>query len=274
VGLLAIPLWATWPALAVFAARLPPFELLALAYLVGAVLLWRLEPRNAAPRDTATRSWREFMPTLACAVGLCGSSALFIFATHRIPAAQAHLIAYLWPAMIVIIGGVLRVIRVNWRHLVGVALGFAGAAVLISGAPLEMSASGVVIALLSGLSWALYCLFRLRQGAAAGNVLTSACAVSAGVCALLHLATERTVLPDLGALLAAVSIGIFPLALANFAWDRGLRQGNSQLLAVMAYATPVLSALLLIAAGKAMATASLAIGAFMIAAAGLVSRDT
>ena len=62
------------------------------------------------------------------------------------------------------------------------------------------------------------------------------------------------------------------MALANFAWDQGLRRGNSRLLAVMAYGTPVVSALILIAAGIATATPTLFIGALMIVGAGLVSR--
>jgi len=80
-------------------------------------------------------------------------------------------------------------------------------------------------------------------------VLARCCAVSAPLCGVLHAAFELTVLPPAGAFLAAVAVGVAPLALANFAWDQGLRRGNGRLLAVMAYATPLLSALILTAAG-------------------------
>ena len=271
--MLAIPLWATWPALATFATAVPPFELLAIAYLVGCGVLWKLESPRDRDRRGDGRPFRALIAPLFCAFGVCGSSAFFIFATHRIPPAQAHLIAYLWPAMLVIVGGALRLFRLRWRHVGGVALGFSGAAVLVRDTPLSGSGAGIALALLSGLSWALYCLFRLRQGPAAGNVLTAACVISAAVCTVLHIATEHTVVPGAGALAAAVCVGIFPLALANFAWDRGVRQGNSQLLAVMAYATPILSALLLVMLGMAVPTMSLAVGGVLIAAAGLISRN-
>jgi drug/metabolite transporter (DMT)-like permease len=63
-----------------------------------------------------------------------------------------------------------------------------------------------------------------------------------------------------------------PLALGNWAWDEGFRRGDSQLLAVMAYATPLCSALLLAALGIEALTWNLMIGAVVIAVAGFLSR--
>ena len=71
---------------------------------------------------------------------------------------------------------------------------------------------------------------------------------------------------------AAAVVGIVPLACGNLVWDEGFRRGDSQLLAVMAYATPVCSALLLAVLGLQSLTWSLAAGAIVIVAAGLWSR--
>ena len=79
-------------------------------------------------------------------------------------------------------------------------------------------------------------------------------------------------MPSMGALAAAAAVGIVPLALGNLAWDEGFRRGDSQLLAVMAYATPLCSALLLAALGMAALTLSLLAGAAVIVLAGLLSR--
>lgn len=54
--------------------------------------------------------------------------------------------------------------------------------------------------------------------------------------------------------------------------DVGFRRGDSQLLAVMAYATPLCSALLLGALGIEVLTWNLLIGAVVIAVAGVLSR--
>jgi drug/metabolite transporter (DMT)-like permease len=89
---------------------------------------------------------------------------------------------------------------------------------------------------------------------------------------LLHLLLEPTIMPSMGALAAAAAVGIVPLALGNFVWDEGFRRGDSQLLAVMAYATPLCSALLLAALGLAALTWSLLVGAVVIVLAGFLSR--
>jgi drug/metabolite transporter (DMT)-like permease len=73
-------------------------------------------------------------------------------------------------------------------------------------------------------------------------VLARGCGLSAILCGACHRAFEATVLPSWGALAAAIVVGIAPLAPANLAWDRGLRRGDSRLLAVMAYAMPLISA--------------------------------
>lgn len=173
--------------------------------------------------------------------------------------------------MIVGGGGALGLFRLRLRHVLSLGLGFAGAAVVIGGESVAASWIGVGLALLSGAVWAAYCLFRLREDGCAANVLASGCAASVPLCAVLHLAFETTVAPTPGAFLAAVGIGVGPLALANLAWDQGLRRGDGRLLAVMAYATPPAAALILIVLGLAVATPSLALGAAMIVGAGLLA---
>ena len=72
---------------------------------------------------------------------------------------------------------------------------------------------------------------------------------------------------------ATAVAGIIPLALGNFVWDQGFRRGDSRLLAVMAYATPLCSALLLASLGAALLTWNLLAGATVIVLAGLLSRS-
>ena len=71
---------------------------------------------------------------------------------------------------------------------------------------------------------------------------------------------------------ATALIGILPTGLGNFLWDQGFRRGDSKLLAVMAYATPLCSALLLSFLGIESLTWNLLIGAVVIAVAGILSR--
>jgi drug/metabolite transporter (DMT)-like permease len=271
VGALAIPLWATWPALAIRTFEIPLLESLALMFLVGWFVLARLErPTDSdKSKQPSTQSW---LPAVALAVSLSGGDIAFLAATHRIPAAQATLITYLWPVMIVVFGAAIGLFRLRLRQIIGLGLGFTGAVILIWDGRISMSASGIGLALLNGACWAAYLILRLIWKRPAGNVLARGCAISAVVCTLLHLLLEPTVLPSFGALAATAVAGILPLALGNFVWDQGFRRGDSQLLAVMAYATPLCSALLLAALGAALLTWNLLVGAVVIVLAGVLSR--
>jgi drug/metabolite transporter (DMT)-like permease len=270
VGALAIPLWATWPALAIRAFDVPPMEFLAVMFLVGWLVLTLLHrPTDINIEHPSKQSW---LPAAAFAVSLSGGDIAFIAATHRIPAAQANLICYLWPVMIVVFGAAIGLFRLRLRQIVGLVLGFSGAVILIWDGRVSMSVSGIGLALLNGACWAAYLILRLVWKQPTGNVLGRGCAISAVLCALLHLFLEPTAIPGPGALAATAAAGILPLALGNLVWDQGFRRGDSQLLAVMAYATPLCSALLLAALGVALFTWNLFVGAVVIVLAGVLSR--
>jgi drug/metabolite transporter (DMT)-like permease len=66
------------------------------------------------------------------------------------------------------------------------------------------------------------------------------------------MALETTVWPQATTeWLAVAGLGIFPVGLAFYAWDFGVKKGNIQILGVASYAAPVLSTLALILAGFA-----------------------
>ena len=137
---------------------------------------------------------------------------------------------------------------------------------------MTLSVTGLALAALSGLCWALYCIFRLVWKPSATQVLRRGCAISTALCALLHLSFEPTVAPGLFAAAASAAVGIVPLALGNLVWDHGFRRGDSRVLTVMAYATPLCSAWLLVALGLEAMTMSLLVGAVLIASAGWLSN--
>jgi drug/metabolite transporter (DMT)-like permease len=271
IGSLSVPLWATWPALSLQMRDTPPLECLTIGFAVGWLVLDRLksEPHDSATSQSLSVSW---IPALAFAIGESGSAVLFLWATHYIGAAEANLIMYLWPAMIVGFGAIAGIFRLQFRHYIGIALGFLGTAILTGVEPLSLSYVGVTLALLAGASWALYCLFRLRWQGDTGPTLTRGFGISAALCGVLHLILEHPVMPSIGTAGAAVLVGIVPTAFANLAWDKGLRRGDSQLLAVAAYGTPLCSALLLSLLGLESLSWKILIGAFLIVTAGLMSR--
>ena len=271
LGGLAIPLWATWPALSLKTHEIPALECLAIVFLVAWLASSPLE-RAVIPAESEPPSWQWWIPAAAFALAEAGSAGFFLLATRHIAAAEANLIVYLWPGIVVCLGAVLGIFHLKLRHIAGIALGFIGAAILIGGGELSLSFVGIGLALLAGLSWALYCVLRLKWRGATGPLLARGFGIATFLCAGLHLLLEPTVLPTLGGAAAAAAVGIVPTAIANVAWDEGFRKGDSQLLAVMAYATPLCSALLLTVLGLESLTWRLLIGAVAIVAAGVMSR--
>ena len=201
-----------------------------------------------------------------------GSTGFFLLANRHIGAAEANLIVFLWPGMVVFLGAALRLFRLRLHHIAGTALGFAGVAILIGVSELSGSLVGIGFAFLAGLSWALYCVLRLQWSGATGPLLARGFGIAMVVCAGLHFSFEPTVLPTLKSAAAAAAAGIVPTALANVAWDEGFRKGDSQLLTVMAYGTPLCSALMLTAIGVEALTWRLFVGAVAIVIAGAMSR--
>lgn len=65
----------------------------------------------------------------------------------------------------------LGLFRLRLRQVIGLVLGFPGAAILIWDGRVTISISGIGLALLSGASWAVYCIFRLTWKQPVGSLM-------------------------------------------------------------------------------------------------------
>lgn len=277
VGATAVPLWATWPLLAATtASALPLFQYLAILFAVGAVTLValrRVAATGAKVRPAAGAGWRgsAWAAAWMVALGLLASDVLFIRSLGYIPAAEANLLLYLWPLMVVGMASLLRLVRLRRLHVLAMALGIVGAVLVLGGRPENLSPQGTLLALGGGATWALYVVFRMWQGDRAPDALALGLGLSAALSFGLHLLLEDWLSPSLPGLLGAVLAGIGPLALGNLAWDVGARRGDRVTLATLAYATPLVAALLLAAAGLATLGLGLVAGGALIVLGGYVS---
>ena len=87
------------------------------------------------------------------------------------------------------------------------------------------------------------------------SVVTWFCAATALLSLACHLALEETVWPATpGQWLAVAGLGLMPVGAAFYAWDHGVKHGDIQVLGAASYAAPLLSTVVLIAAGAADAT--------------------
>ena len=264
--------------LTTLSASVPPLQLVAMAFALAAALaigkwLVRGEPLLARFR------W----PASVWAVGvggLFGYHVLYFLALRTAPAVEASLINYLWPLLIVVFSALLPGHRLRWWHVAGALFGLAGTVILVGyggGQGFGFRSQhlpGYVAALGAAVTWAGYSVLSRRYASVPTDAVGAFCAATALLAALAHLAVEQTVQPAGGEWLAIAAMGLGPVGVAFFTWDYGVKHGDIRVLGVAAYATPLLSTLLLIAAGKARLTLALAIACILIVGgAVLAARD-
>ena len=163
--------------------------------------------------------------------------------------------------------------------MVGAALGLAGAALIATrGQSLAIDArfaTGYLAACACALIWSSYSVLSRLAARVPSRVVGSFCGATVALAWLCHLAWETTAWPaGLGAWLAVAGLGLGPVGLAFFAWDIGMKHGDIRVLGVAAYGAPLLSTLLLIAAGLAPAHWSILAASLLIVGGGvLAARD-
>src|ERR671921_319811 len=85
-------------------------------------------------RPAGIRALRQPWPVWALGIGgLFGYHALYFTALRLSPPAEAGLIAYLWPLLIVLFSGLLPGERLRAAHVAGALLGLMGVIVLVLG---------------------------------------------------------------------------------------------------------------------------------------------
>lgn len=272
-GLAAILNWALLALFTTGAAGIPPFQLLALTFAIAGVLGCAVSFSRGRLTGATLRQ-----PAAAWALGilgLFGYHASYFIALKNAPPAEASLIAYLWPLLIVLFSALLPGERLRWFHLAGALMGFAGAGLLIAGkgaVGFDPSAlPGYLAAIACALIWSTYSVVNRRFGAVPTDIVGPQCCAVAVLGGLCHFAIETTAVPDGLGWLAVLGLGLGPVGAAFFLWDYGVKRGRIQLIGVLSYAAPLFSTVLLVVFGLAAATASLAIACVLIVAGALVA---
>jgi drug/metabolite transporter (DMT)-like permease len=276
VGLTAILMWSLLAALTVATGKIPAFQLAAMTFAIGALvgsLTWIRRP-------AAIRALRQ--PLLAWIVGvggLFGYHALYFLALRFAPPAEAGLLNYLWPLLIVLFSSLLPGERLAPHHIIGAVLGLAGTVLLFAGnssgglAPGQLP--GLTAAFVAAFVWAAYSVMSRKLKAVPTDAVAGFCLATALLAALVHALVEVTVWPEtMTQWLAIIALGVGPVGAAFYAWDIGMKRGDIRVLGAASYATPLLSTAFLILAGFARPSANIAVAAVLIAGGGLIAaRD-
>ncbi len=128
IGLTAILMWSLLSVLTVATGKIPAFQLAAMTFAIGAAVAFA----SFLFRPAAFGALKQ--PLVAWVVGvggLFGYHALYFLALRFAPPAEAGLLNYLWPLLIVLFSSLLPGERLAPHHIIGALLGLGrhGAAV-------------------------------------------------------------------------------------------------------------------------------------------------
>src|SRR3954471_14985415 len=129
-GFAAILLWSLLALFTAASGTVPPFQLAAMTFLVGGlvgVASWIVRPHGV-------RALRQRPVVWALGVGgLFGYHALYFAALRLAPPAEAGLISYFLPPLIVLFSALLPGERLRSHHIIGALLGLVGTVLLFAG---------------------------------------------------------------------------------------------------------------------------------------------
>lgn len=272
IGLTSILMWSLLAVMTVATGAIPAFQLAAMTFAIGGavgMLTW-------IGRPEAPRALRQ--PPIAWLVGvggLFGYHALYFLALRFAPPAEAGLLNYLWPLLIVLFSALLPGERLAPHHVIGAALGLVGTVLLLTGNGASFTASqapGLIAAFVAAFVWAIYSVLSRRLKSVPTDAVAGFCLATAALAALMHGLLEVTVWPATPLQwLAIIALGVGPVGAAFYAWDIGMKCGDIRVLGAASYATPLLSTAFLILAGFARPSTNIAVAAVLIAGGGLVA---
>jgi drug/metabolite transporter (DMT)-like permease len=277
-GLAAIGLWSVLALLTAGTGPIPPFQLSAITFTIAALVGAAVILRNGTGLAVFCQ------PPRAWALGLYGLfcyHALYFAALKLAPPAEAGLVAYLWPLLIVLMTALLPGESLSKRHVIAALLGFAGVIVLglgkgqVSGEGVGFDAAnwkGYAAALGCAFIWSSYSVLSRTQGEVPTEAVTGFCAATAALSAVCHLAFETPVWSQsVTQWLCIIGLGLGPVGAAFFLWDHGMKRGDIRLLGTASYAAPVISTILLVLFGFATAHWTLAVACALIVGGAVVA---
>lgn len=277
VGFSAVLMWALLALFTAASGKVPPFQLSAMCFAIGAVIGFAATAGKADRREKrAAIPWQAYVLGIG---GLFGYHFLYFTALRHAPAVEASLICYLWPMLIVTGSALMPGEKLGWHHLVGVACGFLGTALIVTGGEgfsfKSEYAYGYGVAIAAAFTWSSYSLLSRRFSAVPTGIVAWYCLATAVLSAVAHLALETTVWPQTPLEWAAVAaLGALPVGAAFYVWDHGVKHGDIQVLGASSYAAPLISTIILILAGEARATWSIAIACLLITGgAAIAAKD-
>src|SRR5437868_10707476 len=230
-------MWSLLAVLTVATGKIPAFQLAAMTFAIGALVAFA----SFLFRPSAFGALKQ--PIVAWVIGvggLFGYHALYFLALRFAPPAEAGLLNYLWPLLIVLFSSLLPGERLLPHHILGALLGLAGTVLLLmggGGSGFEAGQlPGLLAAFVAAFVWSSYSVMSRRLKAVPTDAVAGFCLATAILAAFVHGLVETTVWPETALQwIAVVGLGVGPVGAAFYAWDIGMKRGDIRVLGAASY---------------------------------------
>ena len=280
LGVVYIVWGSTYLGIAVVVKTMPPLLSAGVRFIVAALLM--------AVIIGLVRGWRTLRVSRAQIVGativggalLLGGNGLVMLAEQKIPSGLAALLIASEPLWIVLLR-MLNSERVRRGTLLGVAAGFAGVALLMSGGLTgQFELVGILLVIAASISWSVGSYYSARMTLPADPFVSSTAQMLAGGVLLTIVGMASGELADLApatfapeSLLALAYLIVFGSIIAFSAYTWLLRHAPVSKAITFAYVNPVVAIFLgWLILSEPVTLAMIAGGALIIAAVAVVIR--
>lgn len=265
-GVAAVFIWSMTAPIVASAVGVDPFLYVGLGDGVGAlvfVAMWIVRRHNPLPELRTVPIWLYLLGI----IGIGGHNLTWVAALQQAPPLEATLIIYTWPLLVVVLTTITLGQRFRWFHAAAGALGLAGIVALLLGKGLAVGAfhfmPGHFWAVISAVTWAVFSAMAARYPSRSSNFLGVIFGASALINGSIWLFALGAPAAPVRSVLIVASASIF-FALAYAMWDFGMKQGNAQLIGVVSFLTPVLTAIYLVVLGIAELTPYLVLSLLLV----------
>lgn len=265
-GVAAVFIWSMTAPIVASAVGVDPFLYVGLGDGVGALVfiaMWILRGQNPLPELKKVPLWLYLLGV----IGIGGHNLTWVAALQQAPPLEATLIIYTWPLLVVVLTTISLGQRLRWFHAVAGVLGLAGIVTLLVGKGLAVGdfqlMPGHFWAVISAVTWAVFSAMAARYPSSSSNFLGVIFGASALINGSVWLFALGAPPAPVSSILTVASASIF-FALAYAMWDFGMKQGNAQLIGVVSFLTPVLTAIYLVALGIAELTPYLVLSLLLV----------
>jgi len=260
-ALAAVLLWGSLAGLAISLDTVPPLLMTGVGLVVGSVIALPVSGfkiRKLIPK-------RRVM--LVGIYGLLGYHFALFAGLQNAPSVQANLVNYLWPVLVVLLAPLfIKGTNLTYKHWIAGLLGFSGAALaILSGT--ELVGGFAVGYLYAGIAALIFSSYSLISKSLADSPTAAVGGYSfvAGILAIVaHFIFEPAATIDPVQWFWLVLMGLGPLGGSFYLWDYALKNAPVQRVGTIAFFTPLISTVLLLAITGQRLTPTLGLSAALI----------